>query len=44
MDSVRHDLREALDELQLETIQMTVVSAAEEQIYGWICQRLHAVR
>jgi hypothetical protein len=32
---MRHDLREAFDELQLETIQATVISAADEQSYGY---------
>jgi hypothetical protein len=33
MDSMRHDLRDALDELQPEAIQVTVAVAAEEQSY-----------
>jgi len=34
MDSMRHDLRDALDELQPEAIQVTVAVAAEEQSRG----------
>jgi hypothetical protein len=35
MDSMRHDLRDALDELQPEAIQVTVAVAAEEQSCGY---------
>jgi len=34
MDSMRHDLRDALDELQPEAIQVTVAVAAEEKSCG----------
>jgi hypothetical protein len=35
MDSMRHDLRDALDELRPEVIQATVAVAAEEQSCGY---------
>jgi len=41
MDSLRHDLRAALDGVRPEAIQATVAVAAEEQSceYGSVCQK-----
>jgi len=42
MDSMRHDLRDALEELRPEAIQVTVAVAAEEQQncgYNRICTK-----
>jgi hypothetical protein len=41
MDSMRHDLRDALDELQPEAIQNTDAVAAKERScgYSWVCKK-----
>ena len=42
MDSMRHDLRDALDELRPEAIKVTVAVAAEEEQrrgYNWVCRK-----
>ena len=41
MDTMRHDLRDALDELQLKAIQVTVAVAAKEQSCGYnrVCKK-----